>query len=190
MAMKKTLFLMIACLMVLSVQGQMKFMGIPFDMKIKKFDKELQEKGFAKTNELKGCQQYEGLYEGRKSQLFVGFPTSTKLVAFVRVDINGFSKEKAISTYQDFCDAFKKEFNKDKSVKSKTQKTDEDEFEHTFFVIPLTEKNNASNNIGIIALSAAKESSSQEAYEVQIFYIDAKNIDANMEHLTNLIESL
>lgn len=100
-----SMLLLIVIFSSLSAFGQeehMKFMGIPIDGKVSKFDKKLREKGFTLIHDLNPMYFYKGLFAGKSASIFVYTETKTSLVYQVAVTIPCFTKEMCEDEYKQF----------------------------------------------------------------------------------------
>lgn len=108
--MKKTLLLLMTCLMALTMQAQkehLKFMGIPLNGTITTFQTKLQSKGIkynAKMSaEIKDpCRAFQGVFSGYDATIFVYYNEKTKVVYRAKAVIKYNDKETGESKFSDF----------------------------------------------------------------------------------------
>ena len=120
---RRIVFTCICCLFSLFLQAQtehFKFMGIPLNGKITKFDRELKKKGFKlddyASKTLKGSYMYNGIFAGEKSQVLVSYDEKTKIVYQACVIINHLTKENAITNYKSLCSMIEEKYRNNEAV--------------------------------------------------------------------------
>ncbi len=97
--MKKTILVIMTCLMALAVQAQkehMKFMGIPLNGTISSFQTKLAAKGIKYDAKMSAqlktpCRAFQGVFSGEKADIYVYYNEKTKVVY----------RAKAVITYSD-----------------------------------------------------------------------------------------
>ena len=213
--MKRYLLLLMASLLLLSVQAQeaeeehMQFMGISMGLPIKEFHKQLKKKGSKIEDKFPGIWSYNGTFANNNAKFTVYFNDKSKLISQILVAIPCYKEDLAIETYKTYCGIIEKKYSDDKGVQIwkylneqnaeeiekgkfpplewKGTKT-QDGVESTFFYIPRPTSDEPLKLLGIILVKPNKDMITYRlGYEnhVQIVYYDSKNQKINNQ-LNNL----
>lgn len=130
--MKKLFLTILSGLFAISLNAQeqhFKFMGIPLDGKISAFHKEMLNKGFTLDENfgksIDGAYLYNGIFAGETSQVFVNYDEKTRIVYQACTMITRYTKDQALSLYQDMYDMLEKKYSQDPGVRFYLDKMNE-----------------------------------------------------------------
>lgn len=169
-----TLFL---CMLSVSAQTHMKFMGIPLDVTIEVFAQKLKAKGITYDADVSrrlspGAKLYTGLFMGENAQFMVMFNAKSRIVYSVVVELSYSTLELTKTPFYAIAEGLR---NKYPNASIEKIENDDDEAIGLSFNISDTETN---ETFGIIRQLLSKQEGFDyltSQWNIRLFYIDMDN---------------